>query len=97
MNKIMHKGLCSHIFSFLGVSDIVSSSTVCKEWYVLATDDLLWKRFFFEELVEMSSATAAIMCIASSHVEEENRNDIEMLKTVDFIRKAQEKEKYGLS
>jgi len=91
MNKIMHKGLCSHIFSFLAVSDIVSSSTVCKEWYVLATDDLLWKRFFFEELLEMSNATAAIMCIASSHVEEENRNEIEMLKTVDFIRKAQEK------
>jgi len=31
------------IFRLLAVNDLVNAGLVCKEWYSVATDDLLWK------------------------------------------------------
>ena len=35
-----------HIFSYLGVVEICNASKVCKNWYLVASDDYLWKLQF---------------------------------------------------
>ena len=39
-----------HIFSFLSPDDLARASGVCRDWRVLAKDDLLWKRFDLKKL-----------------------------------------------
>ncbi len=34
-----------HIFSFLPLEDLARASGVCRDWCILANDDILWKRF----------------------------------------------------
>lgn len=39
--------LTIHIFSFLGASSLYNASLVCKSWFSVAFDELLWKELFY--------------------------------------------------
>lgn len=63
------------IFEYLNYKDLVAAGQVCKLWYEVAQDDLLWKKRFFENFITFKNTPL----MPGNHMEKIISNTIYMV------------------